>query len=907
MATSNKQEGREFLFNNGRGNLFSKVFFKDPYNNPINLEADDIINSVEYNIMTSEYYTKKQAQMNNNDVHYEFIDLIVSAALLHRQLDKSSEIGTRLNSARKAVKIYSNLLMLGTSDGTIPTRSFIYNATVGQITHTGSNFLKLISEYLTNSVNATNDIQKYALQLTKLMIDGDGIARHSNTSDVEYTLIEVLDIIQKDIPTVDIKNIINTSLKTEIASFIGRLYAHVEQRKTQFFGGDNDKTFNYYSIESNLQSFAIELENIVMTKIKSDILKYFNQHTTLSNPIANNFWKNVYLKWNTFDKQTQNLYNSVISFQHQSNSSSLNEYTNVKESDYNATILDKELSNYRLNLKKASDGSSRITQFEYLLPYVPSSASGFWYTDYNNNIQKVDNLLPHDKKNMLKIIYNGVYFSKDNKNYIPVSINNIVIKLPIVPTNALSLTFNLNIDKITRKRLYLANKSFSPSDIPLASPSNSAQYIDLDYKNIWTRNKNGHLSKIINGKEIIYGEMDDATIKELNTQSNCFTTQLKFNDSTMCDKYIHQCLLEDDAEGLDKCFNNYLKHDNFFKIAEKEVDNMHPLIALRTLQKFGFHAIMKYDNKAQIQLKKIQSIDDWLNGFMAKKFSKNDMQAVFSGNKKNDSLLMYLKLVVNHVNRNPAILNKDFKGTTDETKPKINQVSSIPSSIPESLSTEDISRLKVHLKTDYGPVTSNKTHVDERNGTISGPFGLVYSKDYGLIPPFLISGLASNYNLPGMRPEDVYGVSLVSSLDNDKYMSFSQFEDKMNSGYFIGAKFFGDLIKHHLNKLKETGKEVIEEDVLKIQKMLQDQLKLETELIKIIKYYEEYRKLVDYFKNYETETISEANITKLIDNKTKLLEKKSHGERTLVELLAAIDAIDKNSNDGSYTPINMDF
>lgn len=910
MSDTNKYEGREFLFNDGRGNLFSKVYFKDPYNNPTNQEADDIIGSTEYNIMTSEYYTKKQAQMNNNDIHYEFTDLIIKAALLHRNLDKSSEIGTRLNSARTAINIYSNLLILGTSDGTIITSpGFLYHATVGSVTKTGSHFLKLIAEYLTDSAKSVSNTKNVAELYATNMINGVSIIPHSEDSSVEYTLGEILDIIHNEIPTVGIKNIIKSSVQKKIDEFINRIYAHVNQHRTEFFGGDANETFNFYNDEINLKPFAKELENVVMTDVKSNIIKYFNQHTNLSNPTANQFWKNVYLKWNMMDKQTQLLYSKVISLQKIKPSSSLREYTDVKESEYKNQIPDTELSNYRLNLKKASDGTSRITQFEHLLPFVPSKISGFWYTDYNGTIQKYKQKLSSStKKNLLKLIYNGVYFSKSTKDYITVNIGKDEIKLPLVTNVDLTSQFSLNVDKLIRKRLYLASKLFSSSGLPLTKPSNSAQYIDLEYKNIWTRDSNGNLVKKVNGKNVIYGEMDDATIKELNTKSNCFTTQLKFNDSVKCDKYIHKCLLDDDAEGLDECLNDYLKNNNFFKVAENEVDNMHPLIALRTLQKFGFHAVMKFDNKAQVQLKKIQSIDDWLNGFMAKRFSKSDMQKVFTGSSKNTNLLTYLKLVVNHVNRNPAILNKDFKGSTEETKTKLKQSPpSKPPNTPELLSTDDISRLKVHLKTDYEAVTNGKTHIDERNGLITGPFGSVYSRDYGLIPPFLVSGYASSYNIPGMRPADLYGVKLTSSLNDDKYMSFSQFQEKMDSGYFIGAKFFGDLINHHLDKLKESGKELIKEDTQKIQQMLQNQLKLENELIKTIKYFEEYRKQMDLYKNYKSETISEANIVKLVDNKSKLLAKKASGERTLVELLAAIDAIDKNANDGSYTPINMDF
>ena len=920
MSVIDKYGKGRFLFKDARGDLFTKVYFKDPYENPLNSRADDITNSVEYNMMTSEHNMKKEASMKNDDIHYEFVDLIVRAALLHRKLDMSAEIGTRLNSARKAVKIYSNLIIVAHSDGAILTDGFLYNITFNDKTIVGSHFLKLIAEYLTDPVKANRNIMAMAQLYTDNMLNGNNIKKHEQDASVEYTLGEVLNIIHNVKPSADIVNKIKVSMKAGINEFITRIYSHANSRKLNIDGNDSNKTFAFYSNEANLKLIVEELENVIMGAIKSNVMQHFDQYTKLSDPIAKEFWENTFLKWNTMNKQTQTLYKKLVSLRKLDPTSELSSdgYTEVNESDFTNPLSDAQLDNYRLNLKKASNGFSNITQFEHLLPLIPSKATNLWYTDNSGTVKKfskaLSDLNPETRANALKLIYNQVYLSKPSNNpkpndFILVKLDDTEMRVPSSLEASKELPyFHYNVDKLTRRRLYVASKSSAPSyEKPEISLSDGAQYIDLDYQNIWTRNANGKLSKKVNGDEIIYGELDDGTDKALRASSNCFTTQLKFNaeQGPKCVKYIHKCLLEDDADGLDECFEDFLKHGNFFKTVQSEVDNMHPLIALRTLQKFGFHAVMKFDEKAQIQLKKIQSVDDWLNGFMAKKFSKAEMQKVFEGNSKNENLLTYLKLVVNHVNRNPAILNKDFKGTTAE----MNSPSVPPSPLKPSSLKDDLAKLSVHLKTGYGPVTGNKVHIDEKNGGIFGPFGMIYSKDYGLIPPFLVHGYAANYNIPGMKLDDLYGVpheAPVSSLENDKYMSFQQFQQKIDSGYFIGAKFFGDLIRHHLEKLKLTGKEVIQEDVVKIQKMLDDQFRLETELIKIIKYFEEYRKLVDYLGDYDSKTISESNIVKLIDSKSKLLTKKAAGERTLVELLAAIDAIDQRSNDGSYTTINTD-
>ena len=54
--------------------------------------------------MRAEYYQTQQPGMRSNDVHNEVIDMIVTAALYHREIDRHSGIGTKLSVLSNLVK-----------------------------------------------------------------------------------------------------------------------------------------------------------------------------------------------------------------------------------------------------------------------------------------------------------------------------------------------------------------------------------------------------------------------------------------------------------------------------------------------------------------------------------------------------------------------------------------------------------------------------------------------------------------------------------------------------------------------------------------------------------------------------------------------------------------------------------
>src|SRR5438128_2713707 len=96
-----------FFGGDGRARLFCKYFLKgfgatQAINYP---NAETIVDTMAYDIMTAKNYTNKKEGMSDNDIHYEFSDFIVNTANSHKSIDKQTEAGTILGAIRTAINM----------------------------------------------------------------------------------------------------------------------------------------------------------------------------------------------------------------------------------------------------------------------------------------------------------------------------------------------------------------------------------------------------------------------------------------------------------------------------------------------------------------------------------------------------------------------------------------------------------------------------------------------------------------------------------------------------------------------------------------------------------------------------------------------------------------------------------
>lgn len=160
------------------------------------------------------------------------------------------------------------------------------------------------------------------------------------------------------------------------------------------------------------------------------------------------------------------------------------------------------------------------------------------------------------------------------------------------------------------------------------------------------RDGNGNLWLLKDTELLPYG-MDDPVTQNILTRANLYGTGLNFSANE-----VHQfvtIILEETPELT--AFDNWiLSHANqVFYITGTPI-NIHPLMALRILQTFGFRKFV--DNTRIMQ---IESVDHWLNN-MPTVFTDIQLQNIIRN--RNNHLLEYLENLVDFINGNPAILNR---------------------------------------------------------------------------------------------------------------------------------------------------------------------------------------------------------------------------------------------------------
>jgi hypothetical protein len=492
-----------------------------------------------------------------------------------------------------------------------------------------------------------------------------------------------------------------------------------------------------------------------------------------------------------------------------------------------------------------------------------------WVTDKNDQLVSITT---DADGNGLKQLYCDV-FNGDDKNKLPTEYN---------PKN-LNKILNVNIDKLMRRRLYNLHNVLSGKTQPQVS---SGPLIDMVHKNIWFRDASGKLYKNdAKGQRIDYGMDDPATINALKADNSCFTTLVRGDDKKMCTKYMHECLLNNDPSGIDECLEFWKKED-FYDVSKNEIYKMHPLVALRTLQKFGFREHEVYDTECGKKIKKVETKDNW---------TANDMKTHFKDNKTaltaietNGKLLDYLQLLSEYVNANPKILNKDYDGKTEESEGVV-------------LASEFAQRLGLRMQ--IVPSNSCKGMIDTRK--LEKLVSLFHDpKNIQSENKHQFTGLT--YNSPYAR--DQLNISLPFQLGGNSFESISEYIKKRKNGSITGPEAMNALINKTIDDLKKLGKNVAKSDIDNINNKVKTLQKTELDLIEIEIYLEEYAKQIKLFGDSSINTVSLDQIRKFVEKKAILRNHQKNGETTLVQIFATLQEIlQKNNekNNSSYTSINL--
>lgn len=997
----------------GRYNLYSKLFLPK---SPVSVPQFNKDPKSEY-VLRCKNFNNKNSNMNDDDIHNEMTDYIIETALYHKNLDKSVEAGTRLQSLRDTIKRVSKCMAHSTINGGnpailstgglftmdnnnihTPKDDNVSNAikeldldnknysafeqivikTLKVIKDNNANLYEIIKDNnlyeFSDKIDELIDENKNYINSGKNILDialrneynimtkdhnGDRLRNgdrappevtnkyfnfggenqniddavcsfdyiikqleNSNGSNIKKILYEPLLKTTENFELTIAKNTVRSYIyilkkNEDLKKFISHIPVTESQSK-EYLLNNIKETFN--EVSKNYDHYQKFLENSVMGTVKKIIVPLFPSQCTKtdSNDKVKNFFDNIVNKWNNLDTQSAGTYRNIMNVINDNKIVNESEYCNLKGG-----------SNTRINLKKISPGSN-VTLFEQYIPEV-ENAEKIFYTDSEGNIRNAELNQNKNSKNILKDIYHSVYNGKNSPklnvkttsgtvlNDVPNNLNNIPSKNK----------FDLNISKIVRD--HINNKTNNVMNG--GSPIDSDEFYDLSSMTKIYKDNNGELYVIKDNKKINLTKEGD--LKKSDTDS----------DNKYC---LYKSLLNDDSVGLEKCISEY-DNKGFDNQSKKEIENIHPLVALRILQKFGFKQKEIYDSVAKKNLLKIETVDDWFDNFMKKQFTESQMKNILESD-RNKYVINYLNKLVHHVNSNPSLLNdghveKSIEQTVEylpikTTLRKIgetdyytfnssnNNLRFIPQRNIDNDSNVIKNSKKIDFLTSILDIKSKKLNIIKKNieekksYNFKDMFNNAYPypidntpkflKDISLFSggnPYKIGNINNTVNdnnnisvrhLMNRTPISYYGLD-VNLPNRDMINDYDNEDNEKDNimGVIQLKKILNDVVSSLKNKGKEINKddlENIEDNIVKIGKLEEDILKN----IYTIGAYSDCLDLLD--EDYKDETLSIELLYNLTKQCIEKQESQISGTSKFLKLISSLYKIDEGIFSKNISP-----
>lgn len=635
-----------------------------------------------------------------------------------------------------------------------------------------------------------------------------------------------------------------------------------------------------------VKNIASDLKNIITSTFTDYITKYFiPAYTTMEkSEAAKDLYNNVFKNWNRMTTGTKEFYKKYMMIMKRTGTGwvSVDDWTNLGGIS---------LSDYRFNLKK-DQGDLSMTKFGNDLPYFPQKDLGrVYYTNWKgDNVPKDATLIATNDKYFFRTLYTTIYKETKGSELFSFNKNNIEFDLPgnyeharrVQKDEYFNGLFCISIDKLVRKRLFRISKA----KIDITEPEDETvqyKFADMIQGDQWFL-KDGKFVKEIDGKVKEFGKNDPETHKLLKASHMCYSSLFPA-DPKSCNKYMFECVLSDEKDALNSCIAQF-KTVDFEKTAAKEINNMHPLIALRTLQKLGFKSHEVKDSLLG-DINKAETVEHWMNR-LSRKLSPEEMKNLKADN---GYVLSYLNLVVQFVNSNPGILNKGISGKTEESVGKARATKyikelGIPQRIEPGGGTHELTRLRQNLQ-------SSLRGISILNKRISPfmPLGM------GLRTPF---GTNLTPGVSTVRGFQIGGGSVSWLLDRAYNPA---------QGSYCGASLMKEIFEGLIDDLGKRNKMINTEDVNRIRKNLKEMEKTETALLKLLAYIEEFNSLKDALKDYKSETLTRENLIAFVDsykNKQSMYLSNEHKLLKIIEGIAKI--LEKEGEDvNGYVDILQSF
>lgn len=499
-------------------------------------------------------------------------------------------------------------------------------------------------------------------------------------------------------------------------------------------------------------------------------------------------------------------------------------------------------------------------QFANDLPTLPDDIKNLWYTSTSgvqsanlSNIRQANQPMPQmsQMKQMPEMAQSSNMSGGGNGN--SQALKNIYLNvvqgadagLGNLPSGYPSQSYSVNTKKWLCERLARVSKA--------SVVDGSSKYDDLDYKNydLW----------YWDGKE--YVKVVDGKISKEGCDENCNSLGIQNQNDSQCKNFINECLLNQDDTSLEKCINNYVK-TGFFDNVSKELSNMHPMVAVSMLKRFGFKEVGASGNK------EMEDVDSWLQHTVKDNIrDTSKSKELHKAIKQNYNLINYLNLVSQYVNANPAILNKGYVAPPQG----VNVVSSKPmSSFAKSLginSYRQISRDQT-LKYQLGALGQL---LKMRQLSQQSPIILPGFQQQQFSPNMLSMGTQFMTVQPG------FGLTRTVQMGGGKCDTIIRSPIIQNS---TGSSLVKQVISELINNLRQKNVNLDSSYEQKISENIKQLSSLENELLRTVCLLDEASRAVRAFG--VEGTLNRNQLEKLVRRASKITDKKSCLETKLVEL-----------------------
>lgn len=609
------------------------------------------------------------------------------------------------------------------------------------------------------------------------------------------------------------------------------------QYRIKIIDEQKDKVKNNGKVNPFNLNLVDELHEGVSVAMNEYILKKFSRvFKAIENKYSKEFFKNIIKNYDKMTEETREFYEDYV------NVVKITEKEDEKEtlslSEASKKLNNQNIDEYRINLKKAKKGKSLKTQFMEDLPLLVKDDTGLLHSRNYKGEKESKELEKFENEKLLKDLYENIYkykyvnnatFSTDKFMKVRLESNAsrgkyVELELPktyeeamevLKPSDEQGKRFGLDINKLIKERLLKLKRK--KDDVPALKEDEEVYDVTLDTK--W-QVEDGVPVKMVNGKKIKYDLYNEESEKLL--KKNCSASLVP---KEQCRNFIYECLYNeedlDQNQEITKCVKSLMnmRKESLEDSLKNEVDNMHPIIVIKILEKFGFKLVRKLNGD-----KKVQSWEDWVQDLN----NKIDDKDVVKKARESDALRMYFKFLINYVNENPKLINKEARDMKEKEKEGEKQTHASRLGI-ESYKPikerQELGMLNQFMKNNMARLPEMKY----QNGKITGPFSQMTGGRMLLIPG-------------AVRP--------VNKDTKDKY----------------GSQLVKKLYQQKLNELKSRNKQLDKSTQQKIMKNIEQYQDAENKIIKLLSLIREYNKAVDQYGKYGNKSVSEEKMKDLVDS-----------------------------------------